>query len=231
METQEQIKKKLDIDLWIIALVTFAVFLVYGMNGRSVMAFCKNSEVSVWPRLLLAAAFEFGMAGLGITIVCLLRKEPFQSFGLRKENTLKTILGTIVCFIPYFAYIYLTGQFKGYEPFSIMVTPDLHKAGILATIIGTLIIAVVWGFFEGFNYAVICEKINRRYPTDSRFFDWGSLICAIMCILFHPMKFTILGVIEMITTFVAIYGMLQVRKAYDNSWGCIFAFMFIWNAI
>ena len=148
MEQQiKERKKKLTIDLWIIALVTIAVYIVYGVFGSRTMSFCKNSDISVWPRLLTAAALEFGIAGLGITIVGLMRKESFASFGLRWENAIKAVLWTIVFFLPYILFIFLSGQFEGYEPLSIMVTPDLHKAGIVATIIGTLVIAVVWGFF------------------------------------------------------------------------------------
>ena len=232
MEQQiKERKKKLTIDLWIIALVTIAVYIVYGVFGSRIMSFCKNSDISVWPRLLMAAALEFGIAGLGITIVGLMRKESFASFGLRWENAIKAVLWTIVFFLPYILFIFLSGQFEGYEPLSIMVTPDLHKAGIVATIIGTLVIAVVWGFFEGFNYVVICEKINRRFPVKTKFFDWGVLVVSIMGILFHPMSFSIQGIIEIVTTFIAIYGMLQVRKVYKNAWGCVFAFLFIWNAL
>ena len=232
MEQQiKERKKKLTIDLWIIALVTIAVYIVYGVFGSRIMSFCKNSDISVWPRLLTAAALEFGIAGLGITIVGLMRKESFASFGLRWENAIKAVLWTIVFFLPYILFIFLSGQFEGYEPLSIMVTPDLHKAGIVATIIGTLVIAVVWGFFEGFNYVVICEKTNRRFPVKTKFFDWGALVVSIMGILFHPMSFSIQGIIEIATTFIAIYGMLQVRKVYKNAWGCVFAFLFIWNAL
>lgn len=232
MEQQiKERKKKLTIDLWIIALVTIAVYIVYGVFGSRIMSFCKNSDISVWPRLLTAAALEFGIAGLGITIVGLMRKESFASFGLRWEKAIKAVLWTIVFFLPYILFIFLSGQFEGYEPLSIMVTPDLHKAGIVATIIGTLVIAVVWGFFEGFNYVVICEKINRRFPVKTKFFDWGALVVSIMGILFHPMSFSIQGIIEIVTTFIAIYGMLQVRKVYKNAWGCVFAFLFIWNAL
>jgi len=227
--TAEQ--KELDVNLWIIALITMAVFCLYGAFGSGIIAFCKDSSISVWPRLLAAAGLEFGIAGLGITVVCIFRKIPFTAFGLKKENTLKAIIGTVICFIPHIAYIVLSGQFDGYTPLSIMVTPDLHKAGILTTLVGTLLVAVVWGFFEGFNYAVIAEFVSKRYPTKSRIFDMGALVCTLMGILFHPMHFDALGIVDIVTTFVALYGMLMVRKYTKNSWGCVFAFLFIWNAI
>ena len=112
MEQQiKERKKKLTIDLWIIALVTIAVYIVYGVFGSRIMSFCKNSDISVWPRLLTAAALEFGIAGLGITIVGLMRKESFASFGLRWENAIKAVLWTIVFFLPYILFIFLSGQF------------------------------------------------------------------------------------------------------------------------
>lgn len=224
-------QKKLDADLWIIALITMAVYCLYGVFGSEIMAYCKDSSISVWPRLFAAAAMEFGIAGLGITVVCIFRRISFVSFDLKKENALKAIIGTVICFVPYIVYTVLSGQFEGYEPLSIMVTPDLHKAGILGFFIGTLIIAVVWGFFEGFNYAVIAELISRRYPVKSKLFDWGALICTLMGILFHPIHFDALGMIDLATTFVALYGMLMLRKHTKNSWGCVFAFLFIWNAL
>ena len=222
--------KKLDTDLWIIALTSMIVFMAYGAYSKEIMSFIKNSTISVWSRLGLAAAMEYGIAGLGITIVCLFRKESFVSYGLKKENSLRTILATILVFIPFIAFIILSGQFEGYHPLSVMVSDDLHKAGLLSTILGTGIIGVVWGFFEGFNYVVIAEKVNRRYPTNFRFFDWGTLVCAIMCVFFHPFSTSLLGLIEIAVNFIAIYGMLQIYKKYQNAWGCVFAFIFIWNA-
>ena len=99
------------------------------------------------------------------------------------------------------------------------------------SILGMALIVLVWGFFEGFNYVVICDKINRRYPTTNEWLDYGAITCAIMCILFHPFSTSFWGIVEIITTVIAIYGMLMVKKKTGNAWGCVFAFCFIWNAI
>ena len=224
-------KKRLTADLWIIALVTMVVYCLYGVIGSGLMAFCRDSSISVWPRLFAAAGMEFGIAGLGISLVCLFRKRSFTSFGLKRENSVKAILGTVLCFLPHIAFVVVSGQFEGYEPLSIMVTPDLHKAGIVTTIVGTMVVALVWGFFEGFNYAVIAQIINERFPLKSRIFDIGALVCSLMGILFHPIHFDALGIGDLVTTFIALYGMLMVRRYTKNSWGCVFAFLFIWNAI
>ena len=227
--TTEQ--KRLDTDIWIISLVTFGVFIVYSIIGNQLMNYVKNSDISVIPRLLLNASVQFGVAGLGITIVCILRKEKFAQFGLTKMNIGKTIVGTVICFLPSVGYIIASGQFKGYQPFNILITGDVIASDIPISILGMALIVVVWGFFEGFNYAVICEKINRRYPSNNEWLDYGAITCAIICILFHPFSISFWGIIEIITTFVAIYGMLIVKKKTENAWGCVFAFCFIWNAL
>lgn len=195
------------------------------------MNYVKNRDISVIPRLLLNASVQFGVAGLGITIVCILRKEKFTQFGLTKMNIGKAIVGTVLCFLPSVGYIIASGQFNGYQPFNILLTGDVIGSGIPISILGMTLIAVVWGFFEGFNYAVICEKINRRYPSNYEWLDYGAITCAIICILFHPLSISFWGIIEIITTFVAIYGMLIVKKKTENAWGCVFAFCFIWNAL
>ena len=224
-------QKRLDTDIWIIALVTLGVFLFYVTAGKQLMSFVVNSNISVVPRLLLNAGVQFGVAGLGITIVCILRKEKFTHFGLIRKNVFKAIIWTIICFVPSILYVFLSGQFNGYQPFSILITDDVIASGIPFSIIGMALIIVVWGFFEGFNYAVICEKINRRHPSKKKWLDYGAITCAIICILFHPFSTSFWGIVEIITTFIAIYGMLMVRKQTGNAWGCVFAFCFIWNAI
>lgn len=224
-------QKRLDTDIWIIALVTLGSFLCYAAIGNQLWDFVTDGSISVIPRLLLNAAVQFGVAGLGITIVCVLRKEKFTHFGLTLRNAFKAIIGTIICFVPSILYVFLSGQFNGYQPFSILITHDVIAGGVPLSIMGMALIVVVWGFFEGFNYVVICEKINRRYPSKKKWLDYGAITCAIICILFHPFSISFWGIIEIITTFIAIYGMLMVRKQTGNAWGCVFAFCFIWNAI
>lgn len=227
--TMEQ--KRLDRDIWIIALVTLGAFFCYAAAGDWLVNFVTDSNISIIPRLLLNAGVQFGIAGLGITVVCLLRKEKFSQFGLTKRNMGKSITGSVICFIPSICYIFVSGQFTGYHPFSILVTNDVIASGIPLSILGMALIVVVWGFFEGFNYVVICDKINRRYPAANQWLDYGAITCAIFCVLFHPLSISFWGIIEIVTTFIAIYGMLIVKKKTGNAWGCVFAFCFIWNAI
>lgn len=76
-----------------------------------------------------------------------------------------------------------------------------------------------WKTFEGFNYAVIAQFISERYPLNGKLFDWGAFVCTLMGILFHPIHFDLLGIADLATTFVALYGMLMIRKHTKNSWG------------
>ncbi|MDO5294320.1 MAG: hypothetical protein Q4F05_16410 [bacterium] len=224
-------QKRLDLDLWIIGLVTLAVFVCYGAMGKQLTSFIKDDTISVIPRLLLNAAFQFGIAGLGIIIVCIFRKENLTQFGLTKKNGIKAIVWTILCFTPYICYIFISGQFNGYQPFHILIAEDVLASGIPFSLLGMVIIVVVWGFFEGFNYVVISDKINKRYPSKNQWLDWGAITCTIVCLLFHPLSTSFWGIIEIITTSIAIYGMLIVKKKTGNAWGCIVAFCLIWNAL
>ena len=100
------------------------------------MGFVKDSDISIIPRLLLNAGVQFGIAGLGITIVCILRKEKFTAFGLTRKNAGKAAVGTFLCFIPSICYIFASGQFDGYRPFSILVTNDVLAAGFPVSVLG-----------------------------------------------------------------------------------------------
>ncbi|WP_036728172.1 hypothetical protein [Peptoniphilus mikwangii] len=228
--TPEQ--QRLDLDLMIIGIVTFAVFGIYAVYGTQMKDFITNSSVNLVSRLLFNAGIQFGVAGLGIVAVMILRKESFYEYGLKKKNILKSILGTILFFIPLIIYEFASGNFKGYRPFSsILIRDDVISGGFPINVLGMLLIILTWGFFEGVNYVVISDKINQRYPFKNIWINYGAIICAIICLLFHPINTSFWGIIELITTFIAIYGMLVVKTETENAWGCIFAFCFIWNAL
>ena len=228
--TAEQ--KRLDVDLWIILLVTVGVFVAYASLGRQIIGIVTDQSFSIVFRLLLLACIQFGVAGLGITLVCILRRERFAAFGLTARNMGKAIIGTILCFVPLIGSIFISGQFGGYHPFhQILLFDEVLSKGLPFSIFGVVLMAVVWGFFEGFNYVVIGDKVNRRYPRKNRWLNYGAIVCAIACLLFHPISISFWGVIQLVATFIAIYGMLIVKEKTGNAWGCVFAFLFIWNAL
>lgn len=222
-------QKRTETDLLIMFIVMDIAFLIYGIFSDPLTAFVRNADIPLLLRLVVNAAVQFAIAGLGMTIVCLWRGERFTSFGLRRKNALRAVAGTILCFVPYMIYVFASGSFEGYRPFGIIISYEVTAAGFPMNVVGMAIIILVWGFFEGFNYVVACDKINARYRV--RYIDIGAAVCALVCLIFHPAGFSLWGVIGMLTVFVAIYSMLRVKAITGNAWGCIFAFFFIWNAI
>lgn len=225
-------QKELDIDLWIITIVSFVSLGIFIIFQKEIYGIVKNEELPILSRVLLVAIFQYGLAGFGITIVSIFRKEHFLSYGLKTEGMFLSILLCVLCFIPNIIFSYTLGQSNGYLPFqTVLTTKEVLASDFPINVIGMLITATAWGFFEGFNYIVISEKINRRYPTNSKWLNWGAIFCAIMCILIHgAIGVTFEGIIEMITVLIIIYGMLMVKEFTGNAWGCVFIFIFLWNA-
>lgn len=221
-------EKRLDIDIWIIALVTLAGFTSSIIFNDSLMGFIKNTNAPILLRALTSSLVQFSVAGLGIVVVCLFRKEKFSEFGLHRNGALKSIIGSALCYIPYIIYIIASGQFEGYHPLSVFVTNEVLAGSLPVKFIGMLLIGLAWGFFEGFNYAVISKKINQRYPNYK--VNVGAITCAIICILFHPFSTSPWGLVEILTTFIFIYGMITVCEKTKNSWGCVVVFCLLWNA-
>lgn len=228
-------KKQLSCDLLIIASVTCIVLsIVIFLVGNKMNQFADDQSVNIVLRVLvIGVGAQFGLAGLGISLVCLLRKERFSSFGLNKKNLIPALFFSLVCCVPDFIYCLSTGQVHAWHPFwNVNMTPEVLSSAFPYNVLGMLIIAICWGFFEGFNYVVIRDKLSERYPSKYRFLDWGALICAILCILIHGLVgVTPDAIIEMIMTIILIYGMLIVRKETGNAWGCILIFFVYWNAL
>lgn len=228
--TREQ--KNMDTDLWIILIATFVVFGIFAVFQKEIYGIIQNEEVPVLCRVFVGAILQYGLAGLGITIVSIFRKEHFFSYGLKTKGMLLSIALCVLCFVPYILFALATGQIAGYLPFqTVWTTKEVLASGFPINAIGMLITATAWGFFEGFNYVVISEKINKRYPAKSKWLNWGAIVCAIMCILIHgAIGVTPEGIIEMLTIMFIIYGMLMTKEFTGNAWGCIFIFVLLWNA-
>lgn len=227
-------KKQLSQDLWIICIVSFAVLAVCMLVNDKMKSFVFDPSINIVLRVLVVGVGgQFGLAGLGITIVCILRKEKFQTFGLNTKNLIPALLLSLACCIPDFIYCVISGNVYAWCPFwDVNTTPELLKSGFPYNVLGMLITAVCWGFFEGFNYVVIRDKLSELYPSRYKFWDWGAFVCAIMCILVHgAIGVTPDAVVEMLVTIFLIYGMLLVRKLTGNAWGCVLIFMVYWNAI
>lgn len=168
-------QKKLDIDIWIIMLVSFVSFAIFMAFQKEIYGIVKNDELPILSRVSLIALFQYGLAGFGITIVSILRKEHFFSYGLKIKGMFLSILLSVLCFVPNIIFSYTLGQSNSYLPFqTVLTTKEVLMSAFPVNVIGMLITATAWGFFEGFNYVVISEKINRRYPTNSKWLKLGG---------------------------------------------------------
>lgn len=225
-------QKKADIDLNIIIIATLLVLGIFIAFQDQFKYFSNNKNIHILIRTTLIAFMQFGVSGLGITIVSIIRKESFLNYGLKLKGAILSIVLSSLMFVPNAVFNIATGAATRYMPFqSIWITNDVLSGGFPINVIGMALIVLAWGFFEGFNYVVICEKINSRYPTTNKWVNWGAISCAIMCILIHGMiKITPENIIDATTVFIIIYGMLMVKKITGNAWGCVFIFVFLWNA-
>lgn len=229
-------KKQLIIDLLIIFVVSFlALFFVLGIWGNANLnAFGRNTSIHIILRVLvIGLCGQFALAGFGICVDCLIRKEKFSSFGLTTKNLIPALLLSLLCCVPDFIFNLSIGNVHSWCPFiDVHSTKEVLTSGFPSNVIGMIITATCWGFFEGFNYVVIRDKLTELLPSRLRFLDWGALICAVMCILIHgAVGVTAKAVIEMFTTMFLIYGMLIVRKETGNAWGCVLIFFVYWNAL
>lgn len=230
-ESREQLNR----DLWIIGLVSLAALTVYMLAMNFGLGdFWQDGEIPVVLRVLAIGFFgQFGVAGMGICIVCFIRKQKFREFGLSSRNLLPALALSLLCCLPEFLCLYSMGRVGAWMPFKgVNTTAEVLASGFPSNVLGMAITALFWGFFEGFNYVVIRDKISAYSPGKYRFFDWGALVCAVMCILIHgAVGVTPEALLEMIGTFILIYGMLLVRKETGNAWGCILIFFIYWNAL
>lgn len=216
-------------DLWIIGLSIPVFYAVYG-----IFYMIFKIDMGKFPLLLqtlMAASVEFGIMGLGITIVCIRNRQSFASFGLKKERLLLTIaLSALVC-LPAFLYILLSNETVPYFPLqSVNYTKPLLAAGFPVNMIGMLIVSIIWGFFEGFSYVVMSDRINKVFPPKNLILNWGAVICAIFCLLIHILFGQSYGIVDAAAEFILIYGMLAVYRYTGNAWGCVLIFYFFWSA-
>lgn len=226
-------QRKADKDLNIIIYATLIPLIIYLIFGNDIMNFAKTSEMNIWLRFIPVMLLQFGLAGLGSLIVICYRKEKLKEYGLARNNFLKTIILSLVVCIPSMIFLLVNNEINSYLPLKgCFFTSLFFNSNFPTNILGYILIALVWGFIEGFNYVVISKKINDRYISKNKWLNYGAIVCGLMCVLIHGMVgFDLYTIFEALTTFIIIYGMLIVKEKTNNAWGCIFIFLFFWNAI
>ena len=225
-------QKQADQDLNIIAILTILSFIGYILFQKQILDFSHQPEFPIWIRLLFLATLQFCVAVLVTSLVMIRRKESWKQYGLLAKNFLPTLIQTGVICCPLLLFLISKGQIHSYLPFqSILIAKEILTSPFPINVLGFLLTALVWGFWEGFNYVVIANKINCRFPSHQTLLDYGALTCALICLMIHGMiSFHLHAILEALSVFILIYGMLVIQKRTGNAWGCIFIFLFIWNA-
>ena len=219
-------------DLLVLALITMLPLIIYVMFGDAIMEFGRNSANNIWLRFLPVLLIQFGQAGLGASVVMLRRKESFKSYGFRTGNTIKAILLAVAAFLPHLLFVLLIEGKQRYTPFmGMFLTKEILTQNIPLNWLGYGIVIVVWGFFEGFTYLAWSRKINLLLPSKSKWINWGAFFCGVICVLIHGMVgLNVETLLEGATAFIFVYCVLASKDILNNGWGCIFSFMFLWNA-
>ena len=226
-------QKNADKDLNIIIFTTLIALFVYLIFGKSIMNFAETSEANIWLRFIPVMLIQFGLAGLGSLIVICYRKEKLKEYGLTKSNFFKTIILSMVVCIPSIIFLLANNEIDSYLPLKgCFFTKTFLNSSFPTNVLGYILIALVWGVAEGFNYVVISKKINDRYISKNKWINYGAIVCGLICVLIHGMiGFDLYTLFEALTTFIIIYGMLMVKEKNNNAWGCIFIFLLFWNAV
>ena len=228
------------VDLCIILLTSGVVIAAYlaglggiSQSGSSGGGSGEGSGGALLLQTLLGALTEYGVFGLGITIVCAVRRESFRSFGLKWEKLGVTVLLSALACAPAFVSMLFRNEVHSYLPFqTVNFTKQVLEAGFPVSLVGMVIIAASWGFFEGFSYVVIAERVNRLFPVRRVWLNAGAAAGGAICLVVHA----VLGLapetfVVGLCDFIIIYGMLAVRDYTGNAWGCVLIYFFFWNAL
>ena len=207
-------QQQADYDLNVILILTLVPLLLFLTFKPTLFSYTNQTLVPLWLRLILLASCQFAIAGLGTSTVMLYRKESFRYFRLITKNLVPTLFQSLLIALPLIILKVVTHQIHSYLPLqSIQLTKEVMIQSFPSNILAYLFICLIWGFWEGFNYVVIAEKIRIRFPSSYSWLDSGAITCAIFCLLIHGIiGVDIYTLFEALTVFILIYGMLAIQK-------------------
>lgn len=225
---QTNVKK----DITILLSISFLSAILYIAFEGTLMEFGRNEANPLWLRFLPVLLIQMGMSCVGPFVILWKNKEAFSIHGFIRKNVGISILGCLLVSIPTIVFLYGTNELNGFLPFQGMfLTLPILASGFPWNVLGYMIIALVWGFGEGFFYVLLADKINQlRKPK--RYWNPGAFLCAVIALLMHGMiGFDLLTILEGLATFILMYGSLCIREKTGNAWGNILLFFVIWNAL
>lgn len=180
--------------------------------------------------IVLLSIIEFCAAGLGAFVVMFIRKESFSDYGIRKENTKKSIVFTL----SFIAIMVLLNSIDAgglvYFPMRNHTTLKYSLSLLFPlNLIGIMLTYLIWGLIEGFYYVVILKKIEDILPKASN--PWFSLAPIVFYLYNFIIHYSIRTFIEgrtyefsligELTSLILAYAMIMPRKITNNSWGSL----------
>jgi hypothetical protein len=227
-------KKRLNLDLGIIAAVTVLAMGIYMLFRGRIEAFINSSSNDVLIKTGLFAAMSFMIAGLGTTIVSAMRREKLSVHGIRTEGALTSILLSAIGFIPLFSYRVAAEEFSSYSLFgNLSVGRELMASSFGVGATGMILLALTLGLVGGYNLVFVSDKINERFPTEGILLDRGALISTVLFLTVFGKVFGLggYGVVGAVIAGFAVYSMLVVRHLTGNAWGTIVALTLLMYSI
>ncbi|NMC55988.1 MAG: hypothetical protein GYA50_02035 [Eubacteriaceae bacterium] len=219
---KERHKKIIDL------VILFAVTGIGVSAALSLLPYINKLEA--FSRIIATASAQFAIAGLGAVIVMLLRKEKFTDYGLKKENIIKSLCIGAAFTVVYLTVIYFIEGGLTWMPFrQVDVTKPALSLGFPLNIIGIIIIALSWGFFEGYTLIYISKKINSLFNITNPFLKPGPLVIILCNILIHMAMGQ--SFLNAASGSIATYVVVMIPELTGNSWGSILIFMMLWNAV
>jgi len=215
--------------IFISALIPMVIYFLFEPQWR---LFNQDPAMNFAVKFIVQSLLSFSLAGLGFSIVMLLRREKFSAYGLVTINMIPAITLSVLSFVPHLLFLIFTKGFHGYAPMSGAIIYDsVMSRPTLQRVICMAIIFLIWGFCEGFTYVYASQKINEILPIKNKFINFGAIICGVLCIMMHGgISLNPVSMSDALTMFIFVYGILIVKDNFDNAWGCIFSFLFLWNA-
>lgn len=97
-------QKEADQDLNIIAVLTILSLIGYIIPQKQILSFLHQTELPIWSRLLFLATLQFCVAGLGTSVVMILRKKAINNMVCQLSISSQPLFRRLLSVSPYFFF-------------------------------------------------------------------------------------------------------------------------------
>lgn len=217
------------IDVILFFAISSLIYIIYGLNAKSIVAFITDSSIDIVIRTLAVCFSHFCQAGAAFVILMIIRREKFSEFGLSKHNLLPCIARSSLVLLVYESILFIRGYWRLFYPFKVLSVSEelISTSPFFITIIGAVLFTIVCGFFESFNYIYIVKKLDQLFPVKNVFLRPGPIIVSILGYAGHAMM-GITGWEGTLPFLFLLYGALVIYEKTENAWGCVGIFFLIW---